>query len=193
LASPAKKFYTPEEYLAYEATADHRSEYFHGEIYAMAGGSANHNQIVVNLVVALETAFERKPCRVFANDMRLLVKRDGLYTYPDIVVICGRIEFAPGRTDTVTNPTLIIEVWSESTKDYDRGSKFAIYRQLPTLQEYVMIDQARVYVESFRRVEGAKWLLESYEQREDQLQLHSLELELPLHKIYNKVDWQVEG
>jgi Uma2 family endonuclease len=122
-----------------------------------------------------------------------LVKRDGLYTYPDIVVICGRIEFAPGRTDTVTNPTLIIEVWSESTKDYDRGSKFAIYRQLPTLQEYVMIDQARVYVESFRRVEGAKWLLESYEQREDQLQLHSLELELPLHKIYNKVDWQVEG
>ncbi len=189
MVAPAKKTYTPEEYLAQEEQSEERHEYYHGEIFAMAGGSANHNRITRNVLTSLDQALTAKPCEAFANDLRLLVKKSGLYTYPDVMVICGKTEFMPGRTDTVANPILIVEVLSESTREYDRTTKFRFYRQIPTLQEYVMIDQARVYVECFRRTEGGLWVFEAYDQLEDTLQLQSVGLEIPLARIYNKVEW----
>lgn len=184
-----EKTITPEEYLAREAQADYRSEYRNGELFALAGGTVNHNQIVVNLTVAFSKLFEGKPCRVFATDVRLHVKRSGLLCYPDLMVICGKIEFASGRDDTVTNPIVIVEVWSESTKAYDRGEKFEMYRQISTLREVVMVDQARFYVEHFHR-EGSSWVLQTLEKADALLILTSLQSEIPLATIYEKVEWQ---
>lgn len=189
MISPKQKFITPEEYLALEEKADHRSEYCNGEIFALAGGSVNHNLITGNVYAALRQLLAQRPCRAFMSDVRLHVEKSGLYTYPDVMVVCGKIEFVPGRDDTVTNPTVIVEVWSDSTKAYDRGEKFAMYRQIPTLQEYVMIDQTQPYVEHFRR-DGHFWVLETLEQMETVLALPSLNCEIPLRMIYEKVEWQ---
>lgn len=189
MIAPTKRFITPEEYLALEEKADHKSEYSNGEMFAMAGGSVNHNQIAVNVTAAFSRLFAHKPSRVFMNDVRLHIKRSGLYTYPDVMIVCGKIEFIPGRDDMLLNPILIVEVWSDSTKEYDRGAKFAMYRQIPTLQEYVMIDQTQPYVEHYRR-DGNFWVLETLEQMETVLALPSLECEIPLATMYEKVEWQ---
>ena len=184
-----EKFITPEEYLAREAQAEYKSEYHNGEMFALAGGSANHNQLTFNVAKAFDRLLAQKPCRVFIDDMRLNVKQSGLYTYPDVMVVCGKAEFAPGRDDTVTNPIVIVEVWSDSTKAYDRGEKFAMYRQIPTLQEYVMIDQSQFYVEHFRR-DGNFWVLETLDAMDAILVLPSLQCEMPLAAIYEKVEWR---
>jgi len=181
--------YTPEEYLALEETADYRSEYFRGEIFAMSGGSANHNRIARNLVVRLDTAFADKPCEAFINDMRLLVKENGLYTYPDVMAVCGQLEFVPDRTDTLTNPSLIIEVLSKSTAGYDRGAKFELYRALNSLQDYVLVDQAKIHVEHFHRLDDGRWLLQEFNELEDVLKIETIEFEISLTQIYQKVDW----
>ncbi len=116
---PAKKSYTPAEYLAMEQVADYKSEYYNGEIFAMSGGSADHSLIAVNLASELRQHLAAQPCRVFNSDMRLLVKRSNLYTYPDVMVVCGRVEFVERRSDTLLNPLLIVEVLSESTREHD--------------------------------------------------------------------------
>ena len=185
-----QKYYTPEEYLALEEAAEYRSEYYQGEIFAMSGSSANHNRIARNLVIALESAFENKPCESFINDMRLLVKKNGLYTYPNVMVVCGQIKFVEGRTDTVTNPVVVIEILSESTQDYDRGSKFMLYRGLETLQEYILIDQTKIYVEQFRRLEDGRWILDNLDQTDDLLRIESIDFKISLQQIYRNVDWE---
>lgn len=188
---PKEKLVTPEEYLAREAQAEYKSEYHDGEMYALAGGSVNHNLITGNIYAALRQLLSQRSCRVFINDMRLHIKQSGLYTYPDVMVICGKIDFAPGRDDTVTNPIMLVEVWSDSTQAYDCGGKFALYRQIPSLQEYVMVDQTKSYVEHYRR-EGNFWVLETLEQMDAILTLPSLECEMPLAVMYEKVEWQSE-
>lgn len=192
MIEPAKKFITPEEYLTREEKSDHRHEYCDGEMFAMAGGTLNHNRIGFNVAKAFDRLFEHKPCRVFINDVRLYIKQSELYTYPDVMVVCGKIEFLARRDDTLLNPILIVEVWSDSTKSYDRGEKFAMYRHIPTLQEYVMIDQTRSYVEHFRR-EGHFWVLETLEQMDARLVVRALECEIPLTTIYDQVEWQNEN
>ncbi len=184
-----QSFITPEEYLALEEHADHKSEYCNGEMFAMSGGSVNHNQITGNVYTNLRHLLSQRPCRVFMNDVRLNIKSNGLYTYPDVMVVCGKIEFVPGRDDTVMNPIVLVEVWSDSTQAYDRGGKFALYRQIPSLQEYVMMDQTKPYVEHFRR-EGNFWVLETLEQMDAILTLPLLECEMPLAVMYEKVEWQ---
>ncbi len=184
-----EKFITPEEYLAREAQAEYRSEYRNGEICALAGGSANHNFITGNVYAAVRQMLSQRPCRAFINDMRLNVKQSGLYTCPEVMVVCGKTEFAPGRDDTVTNPIVIVEVWSDLTKAYDRGEKFAMYRQIPTLQEYVMIDQTKSYIEHFRS-DGNFWVHETLDQMDAILILPSVQCEIPLATIYEKVEWQ---
>src|SRR5688572_31697002 len=109
------RYYTPEEYLALEEVAETKNEYFQGEIFAMSGGSANHNQIAVSVCMMLAAEFEEKPCKVFSSDLRLLVQANGLYTYPDAMVVCDPVEYAEGRNDTITNPIVIVEVLSQST------------------------------------------------------------------------------
>ncbi len=185
----AKKYYTPAEYLALEESADHKSEYYDGEIFATSGGSANHNRIAGNIFAALNTAFKRKACEVFNSDMRVLVQTYDFYTYPDVSVVCGKIEFAKGRNDTITNPIVIVEVLSKATKNYDRGRKFDLYRAIKTLQDYVLIDQQRPYIEYFHRLADGTWALEEYEGLKEKLHLRAIEFEMSLRSIYNKVEF----
>ncbi len=183
-------YYTPEEYLALEETAEYRSEYYRGEIFAMSGGSANHNRISGNIYTAMNIAFENKPCEAFITDMRLLVKKNGLYTYPDVMVVCGQIKFVEGRTDTITNPVVVIEVLSESTQDYDRGSKFMLYRALASLQEYILIEQDKIHIERFRKLEDGRWILDEFDQADQVLSVEAIDFEMPLQRIYRNVKWE---
>lgn len=192
MAQLAKRFYTPAEYLALEETADYKSEYYLGEIFAMAGGSLNHSLIKGNLETALHQALAKKPCQVHSSDLRLNVKRRGYYTYPDVMVICGKVEFSEGRTDTLTNPILIVEVLSPSTREYDRVKKFALYKALDSLQAYVLVDSEQVHATYLQRVEGGRWTIEMYDDPEAVLRLESVGCEIPLRRIYDKVEFEVK-
>ena len=177
---------TPEEYLAREAEAEYKSEYRDGEVVAMTGASRAHVLIVTNVVSELRTRLKHRPCEVYAADLRLKVQSAGLYTYPDIMVVCGQPHFADGRNDTVTNPLLIIEVLSPSTAAYDRGDKFGFYQKIPSLREYILIDQERIFVERFGKQDG-QWLGTKASTREEALPLSSVDVVLPLPEVYAKV------
>lgn len=125
MSQPAKKFYTTEEYFALEETAEYKSEYLHGEIFAMAGGSANHSSIALNVGGALDDALLDQPCRVFDRDIKIEVEENGYYTYPDVAVVCGEVKFVPERDDAITNPLIIVEVFSPLTEGYDRGKSLS--------------------------------------------------------------------
>lgn len=181
--------YTLEEYLALEEEAESKSEYYQGEIFAMASGSVNHNQIMSNVNAVLNFALETKTCRVFSSDMRLLVKASGLYTYPDVMVACDPLEFTPGRTDTITNPLVLIEVLSKSTREYDRGKKFEFYQTIETFQDYLLIDQERVRLEYFHKLKDGRWILTIFNNPDVKLTIDSIGVELPITRIYHKVDW----
>ena len=188
MAVARKKLYTPEEYLAMDSHSEIRHEFINGEISDMSGATATHNQLSGNIYLALRERLAGKPCRVFFTDMRLRIKRANAYTYPDVMIICGKVEFDEGREDVVTNPTVIFEVLSDSTSTYDHTRKFAIYRKLPSLQEYVLVDQHRAFVERFRRTESGLWVYEGYENLEDVLQLQSVGIEIPLQAIYEDIE-----
>jgi len=176
------------EYFAQEEQAEDRSEFYEGEIFAMAGGTANHNLITINVTASFRDAVRNKPCNAFMADMRLLVKRRQLYTYPDVMVICGPLQYAPERNDTVTNPGLIVEVLSPSTEAYDRGKKFEFYRTIDSLQEYVLVDQSRMYVERHRPLGLGRWEMTAFTAPEDVLSLESVDVELTLAAIYDGVE-----
>jgi len=178
---------TPDQYLEAERAAEFRSEYYNGHIYAMSGGSYRHAQIIGGLVRELGNALKNRPCSVVSSDLRLRVSPDGLYTYPDVVVICGDPKFADDRSDTLLNPTLIVEVLSPSTEAYDRGFKSAQYRTLESLEEYVLVAQAEPRVEVFRRQPGGHWLLSEAIGLEAVCRFESLECAVPLADIYDKV------
>jgi Uma2 family endonuclease len=182
--------FTPAEYLLLEEKAEYKSEYRQGEIVAMAGASINHNRITRNMLALLTNALEARPCETFANDLRLWVAKRNLYTYPDVMVICGQPQFIPGRTDTVTNPQVVVEVLSESTAAYDRGDKFQSYWTLESLRVYILIDQERVRVEYFQRVNEKEWLLRVLTKSEETLLIEPLEVALSLERIYRNVNWE---
>ncbi len=184
-----KSYYTPVEYLALEEKADQKSEYFKGEIFLMAGGSVKHNLITLNIAGALNQGLLDRNCRTFMSDMRLLVRENGLYTYPDVMVVCGPVELAEDRQDTITNPGVIIEVLSASTRIYDRNGKFQLYRELASLRDYVLIDQDRMLVEYYHYLDKNKWMLETFEDSRQMLKLLSIDFELPLARIYSKIDF----
>ncbi len=187
MSSAAEKIrYTPAEYLALERKAAYKSEYLNGFIYAMAGATREHNLIAVNLSRELSSALRHRPCEVYAGDMRVRVSDTGLYTYPDVVAVCGGPRFEDGELDTLVNPTVIIEVLSPSTEAEDRGSKFAHYRRLESLREYVLVAQDRMMVERFTR-QGEQWVLTEYRRGDESLRLASIECGIPLGEIYAKV------
>ena len=186
-----KTKYTPEEYLAREETADYKSEYYDGEIRMMSGGTPEHSSISVNIIIVLGNALEKKPCRVFNSDMRLLVSARGDYMYPDAMVICGKLELQLGRKDVVTNPSVIVEVLSASTREYDRIEKFRLYKEIDSLREYVLVDSERMVVSILRReMDTGKWTIEILNDINDVLVLESLQMEIPLSRIYAKIDFQ---
>ncbi len=186
-----KKYYTPEEYLALEEIADYKSEYFDGEIFAMTGASRNHNVITLNVGSLLRQAFKGRKCIAFTNDMKVQARKDGPYVYPDVIALCGELSYAKNRTDMITNPTIVIEVLSESTEAYDRGLKFRLYRTIPSLQEYVLIDQREMVVECYHKDEQGRWVLEQTLSNQDEtLKLAAIGVELPLSEIYDKVEFE---
>jgi len=190
MLAEALKRLTPDEYLKLEETSEIKHEYYDGEIFALSGGSSNHSRIAINVQSALNIAFRKKNCSVFNSDLRVLIESNGLYTYPDVSALCGEIKFAEGRNDTIINPALIIEVLSDSTKDYDRGQKFELYRALPSLKEYVLIHQDQIYIEQYVKQSSGQWLLTDIKKEQEKLVLESVEEILSIEEIYEKVQWE---
>lgn len=185
---PVKKHYTVDEYLAMEEVAEYKSEYYNGKIYAMSGGSGDHSLIQGNLITRLNERLRATPCRVFTSDMRLLVEQSTFYTYPDATVVCGKVQFAPERNDVLLNPTVVIEVLSPSTRNYDRTQKFSFYKKVPSVQDYVLVESTRAHVECLHRA-GRQWVLEMYNGPDARLKIESLNIEIPLSELYEKVSW----
>jgi Uma2 family endonuclease len=185
-SAAARRLYTPEQYLALERQAETKHEYRDGQIIAMAGTSRPHNLIVLNLGGEVRGQLKDRPCEAYASDMRVKVSASGRYLYPDISIACGEPEFEDAELDTLVNPTLIVEVLSPSTEAGDRGRKFADYRGLESLREYVLVAQDRVSVERFTR-QGEEWVLAEYNRLEDVLPLASVGCEVALSEIYAKV------
>lgn len=177
-----KSKFTEEEYLRFEESSLEKHEYYKGEIFAMAGASENHNIIFVNLLSKLSALLKGKPCRPFGSDFRVHIPENTLYTYPDISIICGKFPTPSGEPDK--RPTAIIEILSESTNRYDRSEKFRLYRDIPTLKEYILVDSESIMIEAFRINEKGNWELEVYSSTQTILALPSLELSIPLFEIY---------
>ncbi|MBI5302493.1 MAG: Uma2 family endonuclease [Chloroflexi bacterium] len=186
-----KNNFTPAEYLAMEHAAESKSEYYNGKIFAMVGCTTDHSEIAGRLITVLNQQIDgkSKPCHVYTSDARLFVKRSGLFTYPDAIVVCGKIQYAEQHNDTIMNPLLIVEVISESTRAYDRGAKFNFYKQIPSLQEYVVVESEQAHVEVYRRA-GDLWTVEMIEGLEASLKLAAVECEIPLAQIYAKASWR---
>lgn len=149
MTAAQQQYYSIEDYLQVEESADYKSEYIDGQIIPMAGGTTNHNQIAGNFYSELNFAFKKLDYRVYMSDVRLWIPERRIFTYPDVMVVAGEPEYYPNRTDMILNPCLIIEVLSQSTQNHDRQGKFESYRTIPTFQEYLLIDQTRIYAEQF--------------------------------------------
>jgi len=186
LASPIYSF---KDYLAIERELDTRNEYIGGQVYAMTGAKENHNLIVVNLAAELRARFKQRPCRVFANDMKVRIDLADASTYPDVLALCGEREFHDQRKDIICNPSLIVEVLSPSTEAHDRGDKFALYRRLPSLRDYLLISQDRMAAELYTRQADGRWLMSEFDHEEQVIRLDSVDCEVPMAEVYDKVEF----
>jgi Uma2 family endonuclease len=180
---------TPKEYLAIERRATGKSEFLDGETFAMSGASRRHNLIGLNVASDLRAQLRQRPCEVYASDMRVRVAATGLYAYPDVVVVCAAPEFEDAELDTLLNPTLLVEVLSPSTADYDRGGKFEHYRALPSLSEYLLVAQDRPHLAHYVRQADSSWLLSEVEGRAGTMVLPSVGCSLSLSEVYAKVEF----
>jgi len=180
--------YTPEEYLMLERKADYKSEYVNGQIIAMAGASRIHNLIAGNLYREVSQQLRGRPCEAYISDMRVKVSHTGLYTYPDVVVVCGEIRFEDVDNDTLLNPTVIVEVLSTSTEAYDRGEKFAHYRRLESLQAYALVAQDQVRIEHYVR-QGAQWVLSEASTLDETVLFAAIDCDVALRDVYDKVQF----
>jgi Uma2 family endonuclease len=187
MSTGPKHFITPEEYLNRERQAEHRSEYYRGEMFAMAGASANHNWIVLNTGSHLREQLKSKPCRVYPSDLKLRVEATGLFTYPDLSIVCGEPRLESDHGDVLLNPVVLVEVLSDSTEAYDRGKKFEHYRTIPSLQHYVLITQDRHSIDCFTRSNGESWNLTSCKGLSGKITLEAIECELLGSEVYDKV------
>ncbi|MDT5062467.1 MAG: hypothetical protein QOH63_2926 [Acidobacteriota bacterium] len=188
MSSQVKVHYTPEEYLALERQAEYKSEYFNGEIFAMTGASRKHNLVAGNVFASLHGQLKKRPCEIYPSDMRVKVSPTGLYTYPDVVIVCGEPIFDDKQKDTLLNPTVLVEVLSKSTASYDRGEKFEHYRKLDSLAEYLVIAQNKHHVEHYARQLDNRWLLSETDDIQTTIHLSSIECDLALVDIYDKVE-----
>ncbi|MBD2387059.1 Uma2 family endonuclease [Cylindrospermum sp. FACHB-282] len=185
-----KPSYTPEEYLELEEKALYKSEYRDGEIIPMTGGTTNHNQIALNFAASLLYAIRRKQHRVFIGDVRLWIPQFREYTYPDIMVIAENPIYTGKNNTTVTNPLLIIEVLSKSTKNYDQGDKFTFYRSIPQFKEYVLVEQNQYQVMHYSKTNEGEWIFREYKSEDDIVKLQHLDFEISLVEIYQDVNFQ---
>jgi Uma2 family endonuclease len=185
-----QKIYTPKEYLEFEINSEERHEFINGEIVLMTGGTPNHNQIALNLSGALNFALKRQPYRVFVTDQRLWIPRKRIYTYPDVMVVQGELQLQEGRQDTITNPLIIAEVLSKSTRSHDKDAKFAAYRTIPSFHEYLLIDQYTMHIEHYFKNDRKRWTFYEYDDANDIVNLNSFSFQITLEEIYDKVEFE---
>ncbi|RUR87037.1 Uma2 family endonuclease [Chlorogloeopsis fritschii PCC 9212] len=189
-----KTYYTPEEYLQLEEKSEFKNEYRDGEIVPMTGGTTNHNEIALNFCTTFKFTMRGKNYKIYMGDVRLWILRYRIYTYPDVMVIQGEPIYEVTGTTTVTNPLMIGEVLSKSTENYDRTNKFRFYRSIPTLKEYIMIDQNEYLVEQFVKNSESQWIFTEYESAESAdalLSLKSIDFQIPFSDIYEGVKVEV--
>ena len=182
-------YYTPEEYLELEEKADYKNEYRDGEIISMTGGTTNHNKLALNLATGLNVALNDLDYEIYIGDVKLWIPRYREFTYPDVMVIEGQPIYYSTNTTIVTNPVLIVEVLSKSTKDYDRGDKFLYYRSIPEFKEYILIDQTKYYVMQYVKTSENQWILTEYETEDALINLSLINVELSLKQLYKKVNF----
>ena len=180
----SKQKYTIAEYLEMEEAAIEKHEYYQGEIFAMSAPKVPHNIIAGNIFIGLGNKLKGKSCKPFYSDQRIHIEKNTLFTYPDISVICGEVKTLNNDDWNVLNPTVIIEVLSPSTKNYDRGGKFKLYREIPTLNEYILVDSESINIEVFRLNDGNHWELEEYNQTAESFRIQSINESLLLSEIY---------
>ena len=192
MSTQSHRLFTSEEYLAIERDTELKHEFYLGEIFAMGGATEPHNQITFNLATELGALLKNRECRAYVNDMRVKVSASGLYTYPDAVVTCEHPRFEDDQLDTLLNPQMIIEVLSDSTEKYDRGKKFAHYRRVESLREYVLVSQDRPLVEHYARQDDGHWLLTVANGLEATVELPTVDCRLRLADVYAKVEFPPE-
>jgi Uma2 family endonuclease len=181
------KYCTEQEYLDIERIALDKHEYYKGEVFAMSGASIKHNIIFSNSFGNLVSKLNGKNCKPFGSDLRVHIPKQTLYTYPDISIICGEIETTDDKFDTVTNPSVIIEILSESTRNYDKGNKFTLYRNIASLKEYILIDSESIMVEKFIKNADNSWQLTEYKSLNESFKIETVAIEMDLETIYNGV------
>lgn len=179
-----KKKITREEYLEWERCASQKHEYYRGEVFAMAGTGIRHNIIAKNLMINIGAQLKGKPCQPYGSDLRIHIPENTLFTYPDISIICRDLMEGDAANDYGVESTVIIEILSPSTKSYDRGEKFRLYRDIPSLKVYILVDSESVALEVFRINGSGHWELEEYKSLNETLSLPMPQLTLPLHDMY---------
>lgn len=187
MSSIPKQSFSPGEYLAIERQAETKSEYFQGEMFAMSGASREHILIAGNVSRESGNQLRDRPCEVYQSDMRVKVSASGLYTYPDVAIVCGEPKFEDAEIDTLLNPTVLVEVLSASMEDDDHGKKFEHYRKVDSLKDYVLIGQDKYHVENFSRQADGRWVLWETDDFNETLLLESIDCKLTLAEIYARV------
>jgi len=193
MSTVPKRLLTDQEYLSIERKASYRSEFYRGDMFAMAGATREHNLITANVLRKLGNQLESQPCEVYASEMRVRVSPTGLYTYPDVVVACGEPEFADDEFDVLLNPTVLVEVLSPSTASYDRGDKVVHYRRLDSLQEMLLIEQEYPAVDHYIRQQSGDWLLKQPEGLEAVIELPSIQSRLTFADIYARITFAADA
>ena len=183
----SKRKYTIEEYLELESASDIKHEYYQGEVFAMSGPKVPHIKISGNLYYRLRSKLTGNPCQPYNSDMRIHIEKNTLFTYPDISVVCGDLITLNNDNWNIINPTIIFEILSPSSKDYDRGTKFNLYRDIPTLKEYILVDSESISVEAFAINDHSKWELTEYKNIDDTLALNAIGISIDLNDIYEGV------
>ena len=182
-----KTYVSPQEYLKLERQAEYKSEYLNGEIFAMTGASRKHNLITTNISSSLHDQLKNRTCEVYAVDMRVKVRANGLYTYPDVAVVCDEPQFEDDFIDTLLNPTVLIEVLSESTERYDRIAKSSYYRTIDSLAEHVLVAQHQVRLEQYTKQPNGQWSMLDHTELEQSAHLTSIDCRLKLSEVYEKI------
>ncbi|MBC7937410.1 MAG: Uma2 family endonuclease [Rhizobacter sp.] len=187
--APKYNFITAEEYLEQERGAFEKHEYYQGEVFAMSGTSLEHVIIARNLTIAIGNKLQGKSCQPYGSGLCTHIPPNILYAYPDLSIICGKPELTDNHFDTATNPTVIIEILSPATRNYDMGIKFKLYRDIPTLKEYILIDSENMYVEKHTRQPDNTWLLSEIKNINEQLNIESVQISIALTAIYDGISF----
>ena len=187
MSAVLKEKISEQEYLLQERKSFEKNEYYKGEVFAMAGATKEHNKIVASIISALGQHLKGKGCSFFPSDLRVHNPENTLYTYPDVVVVCGKEEYLDDKSDTLLNPTVLFEVLSTSTEDYDRGTKFKLYRSIPSLQNYVLVSSTEFAAEVYTR-SNDQWIRSTAKDKDDHIHISAINYDLPLEDIYMQID-----